>query len=183
MPISELQASIQRENRSVDKKYKTANTVRTVSNVAAGSIVAGLGYLGTKSISKEKSMLKDGLAGASDFVLKHLNNGIKRIDKKEKLKGVTKLLQKAKDAPAKTKALAVFGAFIATRFLKLIKTNSYIKGALNQAKADEKAVRANRAFEDEAIEIAKRKELLEDINPAEILEETARMEFKEIEEE
>ncbi len=72
MSLDRLQASIQRESSYVDKKYKTEHKLRQGANTIAKGIVLGAGYLGAKSISKEKSILRDGLAGASNFVLKHL---------------------------------------------------------------------------------------------------------------
>ena len=132
MSLDRLQASIQRESSYVDKKYKTEHKLRQGANTIAKGIVLGAGYLGAKSISKEKSILRDGLAGASNFVLKHLHNGIKAIDKKQKFKGITEALTKAKNAPAKTKALVVFGAIIANAFINTVKGNSYIKGVLNR---------------------------------------------------
>ncbi len=170
MSIDRLQNSILKQNAQVDKKYTGINRARKVTNLASGAVWLGAGYLGAKSISKEKSILKDGLAGASNFVLKHLNNGIKAIDKKEKFKGASDLLQKAKNAPAKNKALVVFGAFIASRLLNVVKRNNYLKGVLKQAKVDEKAIRANEALENEAVAIAERKALLENFNPDDLLE-------------
>lgn len=144
-----LDAAIQKEQQYVDQKYKKMNNRRAVVNTVATGALLGVGYLGTKSIVKnENSALKEALAGTTDFVLKHANNGIKHIDKKEKLTKVTTLLQKAKDAPAKTKALAVFGAFIAMELLNFTKINSYLKGVFNQAKADEKLVRTNKTITD-----------------------------------
>ena len=160
MSLDRLQASIQRESSYVDKKYKTEHKLRQGANTIAKGIVLGAGYLGAKSISKEKSILRDGLAGASNFVLKHLHNGIKAIDKKQKFKGITEALTKAKNAPAKTKALVVFGAIIA---------NAFIKGVLNQAKVDEKAYRANKALENEAENIAFQKEMLRNLSSGDIL--------------
>ncbi len=162
MAIESLQSSIQRQNEYIDKKYKTANNMRKAVNAGAGAIVLGAGYLGAKSISKEKSALKDGIAGASDFVLKHTGNLVKKVDKKEKLTKVSDLIQKAKNAPAKNKALVVFGLFIGHAMLNLVRKNNYLKGVFNQAKADEKAVRATKAIEDEAVSIAERNKLVEE---------------------
>ena len=169
MSLDRLLASIQRESSYVDKKYKTEHKLRQGANTIAKGIVLGAGYLGAKSISKEKSILRDGLAGASNFVLKHLHNGIKAIDKKQKFKGITEALTKAKNAPAKTKALVVFGAIIANAFINTVKGNSYIKGVLNQAKVDEKAYRANKALENEAENIAFQKEMLRNLSSGDIL--------------
>jgi len=163
MSLERLQNSIQTQNNIVDKKYKSANTVRRTANAIGGGVLLGVGYLGAKSISKEKSMLKDGLAGASDFVLKHTANALKKVDKKEKFTKISGLLQKAKDAPAKTKALVVFGTFIASRLISLAKQNSYLKGVLNQAQTDEKVIRANQALEDEAVNIAKKQQIINDV--------------------
>lgn len=162
MTIDRLQASIQRQNEYIDKKYKTAGNLRRAVSAGAGALVLGAGYLGAKSISKEKSVLRDGIAGASDFVLKHTANAVKKIDKKDKLAKVSGLLQKAKNAPAKTKALAVFGLFIGNAMLNLVKKNSYLKGVFNQAKADEKAFKTAKAFENEAVSIAQENKLVEE---------------------
>lgn len=137
--------TIKVNSNEIDKKYKIAHNVRRISSASIGAAWLGVGYLGAKSITKNKnSALKEAIAGASDFVLKHLNNGIKHIDKKQKLTKVTELLEKAKNAPAKTKALAVFGAFIANGLLGVIKASSYLKGALVQANNDEKIIHGQR---------------------------------------
>lgn len=162
MAIERLQTSIQRQNEYIDKKYKTANNMRRAVNAGTGAVILGAGYLGAKSISKEKSVLKDGIAGASDFVLKHTGNLIKKVDKKEKLTKVSNLIQKAKNAPAKNKALAVFGLFIGNAMLNLVRKNNYLKGVFNQAKADEKAIRATKTIENEAVLIAERDKIVKE---------------------
>lgn len=169
MPLDRLQTSIQRENNYVNKKYKQEHKARQISNTLAKGIVLGAGYLGAKSISKEKSILRDGLAGASNFVLTHLHNGIKAIDKKEKFKGATEALTKAKNAPAKTKALVVFGAIIANAFINTIKGNNYLKGVLNQAKVDEQVCRINKTIEDEVSNIAQKNEIFKNLHAEDLL--------------
>ena len=145
MPIQRIESAIQREHHSIDLTYKVMDEKRALTNALGTGIILGAGYLGTKSITKnENSALKEALSGAADFVAKHLNNGIKNIDKKEKLTKVTDFLQKVKEMPARTKALALFGGFIFAQLIGLAKVNGYMKGILNQAKADEKTVAEDR---------------------------------------
>jgi len=137
MSIERLQSTIQRQNEYIDKKYKNITTARRIVNTASKAAILGMGYAGVKSVSKEKSHIRNIFAGASDFVLKHLSKGVKAINKKGRLDGAANVLEQAKNSSAKTKALVVLGIITGKLLLDSIKSNNRLIGIFSQAKHDE----------------------------------------------
>lgn len=159
MSLDRLQSTIQRQNEYIDKKYKNINTARRIINTASKATVLGLGYAGMKSVSKEKSHLRNFLAGASNFVLKHLANGVKAVNKKGGLNGMANALERAKNSSAKTKALVVLGAITGHFFLNTIRSNNRLIGIFSQAKHDETQYLTEKAVEKELTESREQREL------------------------